>query len=225
MRAPGDSQRKVRFLPESRRRTYRFTCIAGQQPRSIYSSDNAKIRQSHFSPRSVKSGMRAGKAKRERLWIDAVQKNKTRRGARMKNLIGMLVVLLLASAFVVAQSQDTSGSSSQSAGQTSDQGSSASSQSSPSSAGQSSSSTSSTDQSSTSPTDHSGKKAKKHHKKKSSDSSMSTSSSDTSSSGSGSTDSSTTGTGSSSTGSSSTSPSGSSSGSSTQTPPSNPPQQ
>jgi hypothetical protein len=225
MRAPGDSQRKVRFLPESRRRTYRFTCIAGQQPRSIYSSDNAKIRQSHFSPRSVKCGMRAGKAKRERLWIDAVQKNKTRRGARMKNLIGMLVVLLLASAFVVAQSQDTSGSSSQSAGQTSDQGSSASSQSSPSSAGQSSSSTSSTDQSSTSPTDHSGKKAKKHHKKKSSDSSMSTSSSDTSSSGSGSTDSSTTGTGSSSTGSSSTSPSGSSSGSSTQTPPSNPPQQ
>jgi hypothetical protein len=49
----------------------------------------------------------------------------------MKNLIGMLAVLLLASAFVVAQSQDTSGSSSQSAGQTSDQGSSAGSQSSP----------------------------------------------------------------------------------------------
>jgi cytoskeletal protein RodZ len=134
-----------------------------------------------------------GKAKRERLWIIAVLNKKREEEHEMKKFVGISTVLLLASAFVVAQSQDTSGAASQSAGQTSSQESSTSpssqssstSQTSPSSSTQSSS-TSTTDQSSM---DASGKKAKKHkkHKKESSDSSMSgssTSGTGTSSSGS-----------------------------------------
>jgi hypothetical protein len=145
----------------------------------------AKIRQSHFSPRFIVPSNVFGAGIGKDCGIIAVLNKKREEEHEMKKLVGISTVLLLASAFVVAQSQDTSGAASQSAGQTSSQGSSAS-QTSPSSAGQSSSTSSSTDQSST---DASGKKAKKHkkNKKESSDSSMSgssTSGTGTSSSGS-----------------------------------------
>src|SRR5919206_2973026 len=77
--------------------------------RIIYCSDNAKIRQSHFSPRFTLSGTSQWTRERGKDCGSTQLKHKNeKRRARDEESDWDVAVMLLASAFVVAQSQDTS---------------------------------------------------------------------------------------------------------------------